>query len=430
VDEIAQTVKAQSRASTHLPEHRYQSGAPASSPPPTAAPWQVKRLRLHARFLAPTATCGETYEVLAAAPQLPGLAIIEGDQVVGSVDRHSLLATFARPVARDLYERRPITLLMDRAPLIVDPETSIHELSERIGRDKPSALMSGFIVATEGRFIGIGSVIEILKLQVAESHQRGIELEAARAEAVRADAAKSQFLANMSHELRTPLNAVIGFADIIQGEMFGKGEPAWRRYTDYAGDIGTSGRFLLDLISDILDLSKTAAGKIELREENTSLDDLFGAVERFFRERATAAGLRIEIHRPAHETILWADEVKLKQVLLNIVSNAIKFTPAGGRVTISATLIEDGRLAFSITDTGIGIAPEDIGRIFQPFTQIENSLARRHAGTGLGLPLARSFVELHGGSIEIRSRPGSGTEVTVLIPAERLQPDASIRAAG
>jgi hypothetical protein len=159
--------------------------------PPTIARWQVNLLTLHARFLAPTATCGETYEVLAVAPQLPGLAIIEGDRIVGSIDRHSLLATFARPVVRDLYERRPIALLMDRAPLIVDPETSIHELSERISREKPSALMSGFIVAIEGRFIGIGSVLDILQLQVAEGRQREIELEAARAEAVRADAASA-----------------------------------------------------------------------------------------------------------------------------------------------------------------------------------------------------------------------------------------------
>ena len=204
------------------------------------SPWRVTLLTLHARFLPPSATCGDAYALLAADEKLPGLAIIDAGRIVGSIDRHSLLTTFARPVVRDVYERRPVALLMDRAPLIVGPETSISDLSEQIGRDKPSALMSGFIIAENGRFIGIGSVLDILQLQVAEGRQRGIELEAARTEAVRADAAKSQFLANMSHELRTPLNAVIGFADIIQSEMFGGGESAWSRYRDYAGDIGAS----------------------------------------------------------------------------------------------------------------------------------------------------------------------------------------------
>ncbi|MDB5364053.1 MAG: hypothetical protein JWO51_5350 [Rhodospirillales bacterium] len=388
--------------------------------PSATAPWRATLLTLHARHLPPSATCGEAYALLAADEKLPGLAIIEDGVIVGSIDRHSLLTTFARPVVRDVYERRPVALLMDRAPLIVDPDTNISDLSERIGRDKPSALMSGFIVAKDGRFIGMGSVLDILQLQVAEGRQRGQELEAARMEAVRADAAKSQFLANMSHELRTPLNAVIGFADIIQSEMFGSGEAAWNRYKDYAGDISSSGRFLLDVINDILDLTKAAAGKVELREDRMSVTALVSSAERFFRERAQIADLSLEISGPDEDIELWADETKLKQVLLNLVSNAIKFTPAGGRVSVRTERRTDGALALTVTDSGIGIAQGDLDRIFQPFVQVDSSLARRHAGTGLGLPLARSFIELHGGTIDLASQPGSGTRVTVLLPAARI----------
>ena len=397
--------------------------------PSANAPWRANLLTLHARFLPPSATCGDAYALLAADLELPGLAIIDDDRIVGSIDRHSLLTTFARPVVRDVYERRPVALLMDRAPLIVGPETSLSELSERIGRDKPSALMSGFIIAERGRFIGVGSVLDILRLQVAEGRQRGLDLEAARAEAVRADAAKSQFLANMSHELRTPLNAVIGFADIIQSEMFGTGPAAWTRYKDYAGDIGTSGRFLLDVINDILDLTKASAGKAELREDRMSITSLLIAVERFFRERARDAGLALDMQTPCQDIELWADETKLKQVLINLVSNAIKFTPSGGRVSVSVTLQADGQLGLTVADSGIGIAADDLDRIFEPFTQVDSSLSRRHAGTGLGLPLARSFVELHGGTIAIASRPNAGTSATVRLPAFRVQPAEPMRAA-
>ena len=397
--------------------------------PSANAPWRANLLTLHARFLPPSATCGDAYALLAADLELPGLAIIDDGRIVGSIDRHSLLATFARPVVRDVYERRPVALLMDRAPLIVGPETSLSELSERIGRDKPSALMSGFIIAERGRFIGVGSVLDILRLQVAEGRQRGLDLEAARAEAVRADAAKSQFLANMSHELRTPLNAVIGFADIIQSEMFGTGPAAWTRYKDYAGDIGTSGRFLLDVINDILDLTTASAGKAELREDRMSITSLLIAVERFFRERARDAGLALDMQTPCQDIELWADETKLKQVLINLVSNAIKFTPSGGRVSVSVTLQADGQLGLTVADSGIGIAADDLDRIFEPFTQVDSSLSRRHAGTGLGLPLARSFVELHGGTIAIASRPNAGTSATVRLPAFRVQPAEPMRAA-
>ena len=395
--------------------------------PSANAPWRANLLTLHARFLPPSATCGDAYALLAAEENLPGLAIIEAGRIVGSIDRHSLLTTFARPVVRDVYERRPVVLLMDRAPLIVDPDTSISDLSEKIGRDKPSALMSGFIIAKNGRFIGIGSVLDILQLQVAEGRQRSSELEAARAKAVHADAAKSLFLANMSHELRTPLNAVIGFADIIQDEMFGSGEAAWTRYKDYAADIGASGRFLLDVINDILDLTKVAAGKAELREDHMSVAALVTGMERFFRQRAQAAGLCLEMGTPDEDIELWADETKLKQVLLNLVSNAIKFTPAGGRVEVRAAAQSDGCVAITVVDSGIGIAAGDLDRIFLPFVQVDSSLSRRHAGTGLGLPLARSYVELHGGTIEIVSQPGSGTCVTMRLPPVRIQAARSIR---
>ena len=175
------------------------------------------------------------------------------------------------------------------------------------------------------------------------------------------------------------------------------------------------------MINDILDLTKASAGKAELREDRMSVASLVTAVERFFRERARAGGLTLETALADRDIELWADETKLKQVLLNLVSNAIKFTPSGGRVAISVAPLADERLALTVTDSGIGIAETDLDRIFEPFVQVDSSLSRRHAGTGLGLPLARSFIELHGGTIEIASRPNAGTSVTVLLPASRVQ---------
>jgi two-component system cell cycle sensor histidine kinase PleC len=244
---------------------------------------------------------------------------------------------------------------------------------------------------------------------------RKYEMEKVRAEG--ANKAKSEFLANMSHELRTPLNAINGFSEIMVGEMFGAlGD---QRYKGYAQDILSSGQHLLALINDILDMSKIEAGKMTLKFEPLALEDVAEDAVRLVRNRAEAAGLALTIDFPHHLPEVEADYRAVKQVLLNLLSNAIKFTPRGGRVTVRAEGRKDPlgeRIRVSVQDTGIGIAEDDLARLARPFEQVENQHSKTTQGTGLGLALTKSLVEMHGGALEMQSAPGDGTMVSFSLP--------------
>ncbi|MFM7344753.1 MAG: ATP-binding protein [Tagaea sp.] len=238
-----------------------------------------------------------------------------------------------------------------------------------------------------------------------------------------ADRAKSQFLANMSHELRTPLNAIIGFAEIMIDELFGPlGDP---RYGEYVKDIGDSGKHLLSLINDILDLSKIEAREASLREEQVDLGGVLEASARLVRERAVRARLDLRVDEGAEPPVVWADRIKLKQIVLNLLSNAVKFTPEGGRIDVETGFGPDGGAFVRVRDTGIGMREADIPVALQPFRQIESTLARAHQGTGLGLPLSLAIARMHGGALDIESAPGKGTTVTF-----RLPPDRTVSPAG
>jgi signal transduction histidine kinase len=226
------------------------------------------------------------------------------------------------------------------------------------------------------------------------------------------------FLANVSHELRTPLNAIIGFSELIKDQRFGPG--ASEQYRDYAKDIHESGIHLLSLINDLLDLSKIEAGKFELHDEQVDVGDIIGASLRLLGERAGAASVELDVEAPHDLPSLRADERVVKQILINLLSNAIKFTPAGGRVSIAAGAEPDGTLALCISDTGIGIGEEQLQKAMSPFEQVDSSLPRKYDGTGLGLPLTKGMVELHGGSLQIDSALGRGTTVRVSFPKERV----------
>jgi PAS domain S-box-containing protein len=232
-----------------------------------------------------------------------------------------------------------------------------------------------------------------------------------------ANRTKTEFLAHMSHELRTPLNAIIGFAEVIKGELFG--ECAQPKYVDYAADIHKSGEHLLDLINDILDLSKLEAGKLELRESEVVLPDIIAQCCTLVRNRADQDKIKLVTNIPSDVPALRADQRTLKQLLLNFLSNAIKFTPSGGTVTTRVVLAQDG-LRLEVSDTGIGMTREDIKVALSPFGQIDSKMARKHQGTGLGLPICKSLVELHGGTLTVESQPGKGTTVIAAFPAERL----------
>jgi signal transduction histidine kinase len=257
-----------------------------------------------------------------------------------------------------------------------------------------------------------------LELQGEELRQLAQHLAQARDVANAANKAKSDFLANMSHELRTPLNAIIGFSEIMNAELLGPlGSDQYRQYT---GDIHESGAHLLSLINDILDLSKIEAGRMELVEERAVVGEIIEASVRIIRERAHAAEIKLATELPQDLPTIFVDERAIKQVMLNLLSNAVKFTGAGGQVTISAGMDPGGGIALSVSDTGVGMSAAEIKKALTPFGQVDSSLARKHEGTGLGLPLAQSMTEVHGGTLTIESNSGGGTTVTVTLPAERV----------
>jgi len=252
---------------------------------------------------------------------------------------------------------------------------------------------------------------------ITQIHDYRSRLETQNFELQAANRAKTEFLANMSHELRTPLNAVIGFSQILEKEMHGPlGDPAYR---EYVSDIRHSGEHLLDLISDILDLSKIEAGRSELAEERLDLDELFESCVRLLEERARGAGVAVAFDAEPGLPRLYADGRMVKQIVLNLTVNAIKFTPAGGSVCIEAERA-DGGLRLSVVDTGIGMSSDEVARALAPFGQVGDPLTRPHDGAGLGLPLVQKLAELHGARFDIESAPGAGTRVSVTFPEARV----------
>ena len=259
-----------------------------------------------------------------------------------------------------------------------------------------------------------GTVRDITELRRAEE-----ALRTAMSEVEAASRAKSYFLANISHELRTPLNAIIGFSEIMQNQLVGPIENP--TYLGYARDIFESGTHLLGLINEILDLSKAEAGRMEINDEVVDVPVL---VERCMATlRPQAEKTRVSMHSTMSGELptLLADRARLRQILVNLLSNAVKFTPEGGKVTVTAFIDADRRFAISVADTGIGMSPEQIPIALEPFRQIDNALNRAHGGTGLGLPLSKRLIELHGGTFEIESSPGQGTTVTIRFPQTRVR---------
>ena len=256
--------------------------------------------------------------------------------------------------------------------------------------------------------------------------EREESLRSATRAAEAANAAKTRFLANMSHELRTPLNAIIGFSEIISCQLFGPIANA--RYLDYSSDILRSGRHLLDVINSVLDLAKSESGKMNLDIQPADMGEVLKDCIPMVREQIATAGLSFDVTGLDQPLPLNGDPAKLRQIFLNLLSNAMKFTPQGGRVWLDARRTAEG-VSVTVGDSGIGMSPEDIEVAMQPFGQVDNRLERRYEGTGLGLPLTRAFVELHGGVMRFDSARDEGTRITVVFPLRKAE-EIAFAAAG
>jgi PAS domain S-box-containing protein len=268
---------------------------------------------------------------------------------------------------------------------------------------------------------GNGGVLLVVCIGFDITDQRRFEQELieARNRAQEANVAKSMFLANMSHELRTPLNAIIGFSQVIRDRTI---EASAQKTAEYAGDIYDSAILLLDLISDILDMSKLEANKAVVQPADIDIVALISGCIRLVRQRAQESGIKIIQSIDVDLPMLHADERMVKQVLLNLLSNAIKFTPSTGTVLVAAGRAGDGGMQISVSDTGIGIAESELLNLFRPFHQAQSPRIQKAQGTGLGLAISKRLIELHDGQVSIASVEGRGTTVTVTLPSSRCLP--------
>ncbi|MBC7906490.1 MAG: HAMP domain-containing histidine kinase [Rhodospirillaceae bacterium] len=278
-----------------------------------------------------------------------------------------------------------------------------------------AAALMGVLPHYVAALLAVAAVMAFLVWEVVVSRRQLIQEHAAHM-------AKSAYLANMSHELRTPLNAIIGYSEMIRDEMVGPlGTP---KYGEFAGDIHASGTHLLELINDVLELSRIEAGRLELHERSIHLAPVLVSCQRLLGDQARRAGLQLDIHSASDLPEIFCDATKIKQVVLNLMTNAVKFTPDGGKVSVRAYR-KGGAVGITVTDTGIGIPANEISRVLTPFLQAAHTHLMSDQGTGLGLPLAKKLIELHGGTLALDSKPGEGTRVTVLFPAERCRPAAA-----
>ncbi len=382
------------------------------------AEWRAGALALALPAFDDTMTCAEVYAIFQQPDaQLAAAVIDRQNHVVGIVNRLRFLAHYAQRYIPELFGKQSIMRLANANALVIDEEMSVAELGAMITLDCPDALRECFVVTRDGRYLGIGTSESLVRAKVALLVSREQQLKAALLAAEDANQTKSNFLALMSHELRTPLNAIIGFSEVLANELFGP--HVTQRYREYSNDIHGAGRHLLALINDILDLSKSEAGRLDLFPEALDLAALFDDCIRLTHGRALENGVNVKTAMADDLPMLFADALRMKQVVLNLLSNAVKFTLPGGAVTLGADLDADGGIVIGVSDTGIGMAPELIPLALEPFRQIASPLSRKAEGTGLGLSLVKSLTEQQGGRLVIHSEPNVGTTVELIFPQDR-----------
>jgi len=370
--------------------------------------------------------CADVFARLLAETEIMHIPVVLDDYPVGLVSRQDFMLVYVRMYGRELYGRMPVSSLMNDDPVIVDAETSCEDIGAALFSNEARSPLQGYIVTEHGRYLSLGSAATLMLATADMLAARADELERQRQRAEAASESKSQFLASMSHELRTPLNAIIGFADLMRLQLHGPMMPA--RYHEYTQDIHASGVHLLAMINELLDMAKIESGHFDLHEDEVDLRLLGEEVLRMMRQSVQIARVTLKVDIRAALPPIRADEQQVRRVLVNLLSNAIKFTPAGGTITLAARENDEDGLEMTVSDTGIGIPADKLDKVLEPFEQIENSFTRTRAGTGLGLPLVKAIVEIHGGTLQIDSELGVGTRVCVTLPPERTVRKKSVAA--
>ncbi|MFS2317239.1 ATP-binding protein [Maricaulis sp. D1M11] len=378
----------------------------------------------------------EVYELFSDDEDLLVVPVVENDRPVGLISRNSFFLKMADRHGRALFARRPVTFVMNKAPLQVDASTPVEELNKLIVRDEPAALMEGFIITyAGGYYAGVGTTLALFSAMARQAEERNHKLSAlaeqlgrSRIDALSASKAKSDFLATMSHEIRTPLNGVLGVAQLLMESGLTEDQ------AELARVINDSGQILLRILNDVLDLSKIEAGKMDLSKESFAVRDLVVDTKALWSERATAKDLDFVIDVTSHDTReLVGDPVRIKQILFNLISNAIKFTDDGA-VRATFSFVDLGRrrtsMRVEVRDSGCGIPEDAQASLFESFSQVDADTTRRHGGTGLGLTICKRLVELMGGSIGFESVADQGStfwfDIPLNLAEEKPQPAAPV----
>lgn len=368
--------------------------------------------------VGPDALCGKAYDRFTDDPDLVAIAVVERGKPLGLLKRIDFLSKLADRFGRPLFEAKPVTALMDSNPFIIEETASVDSLNVLLVDHSGGALQHGFIVTENGFYKGIGTASTILRDNMRRAEQRMAALEIAQIEAEAASRAKTQFLANMSHELRTPLNAIIGFSDFLISEA-----DRGREVKDLAGymaDIRSSGQHLLSVINSILDMSKIEAGAFSLNEDYCGCQELADQVVSVMEGMALVKDISLRAVGFEQDLELYVDIRVVKQALMNLISNAIKFSSDGASVLLEMYQLPNGAVEICVCDNGPGMDQESLQQVLEPFVQMEAGYDKRFEGSGLGLPLVKAFAEAHHGEFTLESTQGIGTRARICLPANRV----------